>query len=321
LNLEIARNPRERVGYEGDLSADVALMVDDGFLYLAARVKDDVHVQPADGWYLWQGDCLQFGLTPTMARGDAYGEQDHEIGLSLMPDGTPIAWRYHGRRRQPRGPIDEGDVAIVRDAGTTLYEAAFPLSVFMPLAPDLWPQAGFNIVVNDNDGDETDQRKGRLELVDGAMTRSKRTSAFAVLEFDPSSAYRKVSAALLWRRRATPENGFFRLLLAARSPQARQARVEAWLHSLDAPETAPASAQLDLAISARPREWSLRVATDSPPGRYALAVRVLDEEGNVVASDRLPVLVYPGEPGPTAGGAPATGATHHASQPVESDER
>lgn len=293
--LDITRNPRERAGYEGDLSADVALMVDDGFLYLAARVEDDVHAQPADGWYLWQGDCLQLGLTPTLARGEGYGEQDHEIGLSLMPDGAAVAWRYHGRRGQPRGPIEDGSVAIVRenDQGITWYEAAFPMSAFMPIAPDLWRQAGFNIVVNDNDGDESDQRKGRLELVEGAVTRGKRTAEFAVLEFEPSPDPHKVSGALLWRRRATPESGFFRLLVAARSAESREGRIEARLHSLDCPGTPPASSTLDLPLSPRPREWSLRASTESPPGRYALWVGIRDAAGNFSAADRLPVLVYP----------------------------
>src|SRR5690606_10499682 len=102
-----------------------------------------------------------------------------------------------------------------------------------PLAPDLWPRAGFNITVNDSDG--TIQRKGRLELRPKNMTMTKRTEGFAALAFAPSPRQEKLSAAVLWRKRATEQDGTFRAVIAARSPQARAAQATAVLASLDSP--------------------------------------------------------------------------------------
>jgi hypothetical protein len=185
------------------------------------------------------------------------------------------------------------NLKILREGNSTLYEAAIPLAELKPLAPDLWPRIACNLVLNDHDGTEESQRKGRLELREGAMTRSKNTKEFAVFEFEPSPDSEKVSAALFWRRRATPENGFFRLVVAASSPVAKSCRMQAVLHSLDSPNTEPVFANQKLPLAAEPREWSLKAETDSPPGRYSLDVRVEDRAGRLVTSDRLPVFVYP----------------------------
>ena len=125
------------------------------------------------------------------------------------------------------------------------------------------------------------------------MTRGKRTAAFAVAAFEPSADREKVSASLRWRRRATMQRGFFRLVLAARSPEAHRARVVATLQSLDSPQTPPVVTTLAMPLSPDPAEWSLVARTDSPPGRYALDVRVTNVHGRMVAHDRLPVYVYP----------------------------
>jgi len=303
FTLALTRNDTSRVGYEGDLAAKIALAADDETLYLAAIVTDDVQSQPFDGWYYWMGDCLQLGLSPTLSGTTAgYTEQDHEIAFTLRDDGRAVAWRYQGRRGQPREEIPSVKLRITREGNRTTYRAGIPIEELQPLAPDLWPKVGVNLVVNDHDGGKEDQRKGRLELREGSMTRGKRTSEFAVFEFEPSPDLEKVSAALLWRRRATPqpvdagENpvpGFFRLVLAAASPEADTCRVRATLQSLDSPQASPAFGDLQVPLDPEAKEWSLRLATGSPPGRYRLSVRVENDEGREVVTDRLPVFIYP----------------------------
>jgi hypothetical protein len=152
---------------------------------------------------------------------------------------------------------------------------------------------GFDIVVNDNDGQDAAQRKGRLELREGAMTRGKRTKEFAVMAFEPSPDLTKVSASLQWRGRAAMQGGTFRLVLAACSPETSQAEVVASLQSMDSPQTPPVVTTLRVPLTPEPQEWSLVAQTDSPPGRYALDVRVTDADGRIAAHDRLPVYVYP----------------------------
>lgn len=293
LRFEFTRSGQGRVGEADDLRGQAALAVDDETLYVAVRVVDNVHSQPFWGWDFWRGDCVQLGLSPTLSGGVGhYSGEDHELAF-VLKDGRPIAWRYQGRQGQGRCEMDRVDLKIKRDGHVTVYEAAIPLSELSPMAPALWPQFGFNIVVNDNDGGDLGQRKGRLELREGAMTRGKRPRDFAIAQCESLPDREKVSASLRWRRRATMQGGFFRLMLTATSPQTSRAQVIATLQSLDSPQTPPVVTRMEASLSPEPREWSLVADTDSPPGRYALDVRVTDPDGRVAAHDRLPVYVYP----------------------------
>ncbi|MBI4578751.1 MAG: PDZ domain-containing protein [Planctomycetes bacterium] len=291
IPVRLRRSGRYDFGRPGDLGARVALGVDDQRLLIAAEVLDDVHHQPHHDADFWKGDCVQIALDPTLERRTAgFGEEDHEIVLVLSADG-PLVWRYAGRRGQPVGRTTDAHVRIVRERDRTLYEAAIPLSEFPPLAPDLWPRAGFDVVVSDADAGVL--RKGRLELRPKAMTLGKKTSQFATLEFEPSADGARVSAALLWRRRATPQDGYFRLVVAARSPETRSAKVRATLRSLDSPQTSATTAELALPVTSDATEHSLIVKTDPPPGRYDLSVEVEGPLGSIVTRDHLPVYIYP----------------------------
>ncbi len=291
VRVRLRRSGRYHFGAPGDLAARVALAADDARLYLAAEVTDDVHAQPHHGADLWKGDSVQIGLDPTLERRDyGYGEEDHELGLAL-DNGRPVLWRFAGRRGQPLGPVDGAEVRIIREDGRTTYEASVPLEELRPMSPDLWPRIGFDVVVNDCDGGV--RRKGRLELRPKAMTLGKKTRQFARLEFPPSDDRDKLSAALMWRRRATVEGGFFRLVTACRSPQTTAGTVTAVLRSLDDPAAPPRTATVAVPVGPQAAEASLAVRTDSPPGRYELAVEVRDPRGQAVTGDRLPVYVYP----------------------------
>lgn len=292
--FRIRRSGRERLEVPGNIAADVAMRVDDENLYLAARVADDVHWQPYCDGDFWRGDCLQIGLDPTFERRDyGYGENDHEIGF-VLKDGRAFAWRYAGRRGQPLGEMNGVRVAIVRQGMQTLYEAAIPLAALVPLSPDLWTQSGVNLVVNDGDAGRV--RKGRLELRRLAMTRTKRTKDFATIAFAPSANAQKVSAAMLWKRRASLEGGGFRLLLGARSPAVREAKVTAELRSMDSPETPAVVGEVLFPLTDAVVERVLTIGTASPPGRYRLRVRIADMRNQTVAEDTLPVYVYPVSP-------------------------
>lgn len=275
----------------GDCDADIAMAVDDKYLYLLARVRDDMQNQPHDGWSAWQGDSLQIGLDPALERRDMdYGEEEHEIGF-FLDEGEPVVWRYRGRRGQPLGEMRDVDVEIVRKDDVTTYEAAIPLTALAPAAPDLWPVAGFNVVVNDNDGGL--KRKGRVEYRLLTMTRQKRPKGWATLRFEPSPDNNKVSAALLWQKRATLTGGEFTLRLAARSPATREAAVKVGLGGLDPLPTVPARATANIPITPEPVEWDVHVTTDAPPGRYLLHVDVVYGKVDRATADSLPAFVYP----------------------------
>ena len=160
----------------------------------------------------------------------------------------------------------------------------------MPFAPDAWPKCGINVVVNDSDDGEL--RKGRLELIPGAMTRGKHSAQFAVFECEPSSAKNKVSGALEWNTRCLHPGGFAELTLGVASPNAKSAVVSARLVSLDSPESQPAAASETVPVSSVPAEYTLRISTDSPPGRYRLEVTVTGGSGWTAARDALNVYIY-----------------------------
>ncbi len=290
LRFHIVRSGRYDLTGDADLSADVAMRIDEGHLYLAARITDDVHSQQHAGWEYWKGDSLQIGFDPTMERQESdYGEQDHEWGFVLQ-DGRTIAWRYRGRRGQPLGECAAVQAKAVRSERETCYEAAIPLSELAPMCPGLWSVCGFNIVVNDSDGKPV--RKSRLELRKGTMTRGKHPKGFAVmgLEKPPADRENTLSAALLWAKRVNVEGGWFRLIAAHRS--AAPARLTAVLHPLSG-SGRPAEASMPLPPAPGPAEQSIRIASTAPPGRYRLTVSIEDADGQVAATDTLPVYIYP----------------------------
>lgn len=296
IHLKLQRGGLDRYSGPGDLSARVALAVDDANLYVAADVADDVHQQNMPGPELWQNDSFQIGIDPVLARTDGYGEHGHEIGFALQ-DGKPIAYRWAGRRGQPLGiPRPFGvrgeavRTAIRRIDGRTIYEAAIPLAQLAPLSPDMWPHAGLCFVVNDSDDGRA--RKARLELVTGAMTAGKRLDRFPEFSFAPSDDRDKLSSAIIWERRCAMPDGAFELTLAVCSPETRRARVRAKLESLDDPQTTPVEAAALIPVTSDAAEFVLKARTQSPPGRYRLTVEVLGPGGAVAASDALPVYVY-----------------------------
>ena len=290
IGVRLKRSGLDRFKGPGDLSARIAFVVDDDSLYFAAQVTDDVHAQMMDGWGVWRNDSVQIGFDPVLDRtAYGYGENGHEIGL-VLKDGKPTAWRWAGRRGQPVGLVDDVKLAVKREGDQTLYEAAIPLSELTPLSPDMWPHAGIDVVINDSD-DGID-RKARLELRVGAMTRGKHPDQFADFEFAPSADKSKVSAALFWDRRSLGPGGRATLIVAVRSPATTRARILARLRSLDEPEAAPANAEIEIPVTAEPTEWRLSASTGSQPGRYRLDVVVVDPEGAVVVRDGLPIYIY-----------------------------
>jgi hypothetical protein len=149
---------------EDDLSGQLWATWDKQYLYLSARVVDDVFSQTNSGDQIWQGDSIQFALAPGLP-----GEYDkwYEIGLALTPHG-PQVYQWMDIGSNTGRPITSAKLAVKRNDQTneTVYELALPWSVIDTTSPDD-RIFSFSFLVNDNDGQG---RKGYIEWGSGIGT-------------------------------------------------------------------------------------------------------------------------------------------------------
>lgn len=144
-----------------DLSAKVWLAWADDALLLKAVVKDDRHFQPNVGGTVWQGDNIQFVI------GQAASGALWELGLTHAESGTAEVFCWAA----PDG-VDRAQAAAAitlettRDerAKTTTYLARLPLATFGMEGRGRSSELRFNLIVNDNDGEE---RKGFIGIAPG----------------------------------------------------------------------------------------------------------------------------------------------------------
>ncbi|MFD0670687.1 LamG-like jellyroll fold domain-containing protein [Cohnella sp. GCM10027633] len=135
-------------GGTGDLSGNVWATWDNDKLYLSARIHDDTQSQTASGTNTWQGDGIQFAVSPG-APGD---EQTwYEYGIAKTPSGDQL-YRWTGIGKAA-GLVTNAQLSISRNesAHDTVYELALPWSELSPIVPaDV--SFSLSLLVNDNDG-------------------------------------------------------------------------------------------------------------------------------------------------------------------------
>jgi hypothetical protein len=129
-----------------DLSARAALMWDSDNLYLAVRVRDDLHRNTQRDGTLWDGDGLQLGFAPEpYVSSSAY----YEWGLALTENG-PQAWSWSAVPPGRTGEISF-PCRIEREEGGTVYEAAIPWTMLAPIEAKAGTTFGFGLCVNEQD--------------------------------------------------------------------------------------------------------------------------------------------------------------------------
>jgi len=147
---------------EGDCSAQFGCMWDDGHLYVALRVHDDVFLQEMTGSAVWGQDSVQIGLDPAPGKQSeynplvgAFGKGLYEYGLSLTQAG-PQVWRWCSGDPK-RLPAESADTAarlsVVRDGPDVVYEAELPWQSLGVERPEPGCALGLALAVNDDDGD------------------------------------------------------------------------------------------------------------------------------------------------------------------------
>ena len=165
-----------------DLSAKIFTAWDKNSFYLAAIVKDNMAGSRYQSELMFKGDCIQVAFDPLDKNSQTFAGSDvdvREFGFALAEEG-PAVFCY-------RSPTGSG---IVKDATVSIrynqqnhcwyYEVALPWGILAPLDPEHLPSCGFNVIVNDNDGQG---RKGWIQWTPG-LGESKDASWYGDLIFE-----------------------------------------------------------------------------------------------------------------------------------------
>lgn len=144
-----------------DLSGKVWLTWDEDYLYLSAKIHDDVFFQSAEADSIWQGDSIQFSVSQGLP---GESKEWYEYGIALTQKGQQV-YRWLTAEGQPVGLVDNAQLQITRDenAKETIYELALPWTELKPCEP-IDGMISFSVLVNDNDGKG---RKGWIEWGSG----------------------------------------------------------------------------------------------------------------------------------------------------------
>jgi len=156
-----------------DLAVSLALAWNEQGLYLAARVRDDVHLQRQSGSLIWMDDALQFAidaandaLLPATCGQAGYDGNDLNAGMALTAAGPAFqVWVEKGSTKTAGGR--DYPLAIRRQGTETTYEAILPWPALAPLEPRTGRAFGFSLLAFDNDRSEDRQAACRMELTPG----------------------------------------------------------------------------------------------------------------------------------------------------------
>jgi hypothetical protein len=136
-----------------DLSASFAVAWDSQYLYLAATVNDESHVQIASGNNLYEGDSLEILLDTALEadfNSSSLSGDDYQIGLSPgdFNSRQPEAYRWFPASQ--RGALTSVDIDAQQSSDGYQLEARLPWTIFgmEPVQADM---LGFAFSASDND--------------------------------------------------------------------------------------------------------------------------------------------------------------------------
>jgi hypothetical protein len=163
------RGTRALLGGRGDHAVRLGATWSDDGLVIVAEVADDRHVNGQPPGALWRGDSLQVALDPGGDGGEAYDEDDLELGVALL-GGAPVVRAFHG------GVPGTALVAAVRrEEGRTVYELPIPRAALGGASLRRGAVLRFAALVNEDDGAG---REGFARFGEG-ISGPKRPEAFA----------------------------------------------------------------------------------------------------------------------------------------------
>ena len=136
----------------GDFSGNLKVAWDDGSIYVAIEVTDDVHANQYDPDTMWMGDSVQVAIDSQNNKSGGYDGNDWEVGVAIL-DGVASTGCWHKPDGYGGCPVQ---VAANRVGDTTTYEMKIP--------GDYASTVGFSLLVNEDDGEG---REGWLEWTPG----------------------------------------------------------------------------------------------------------------------------------------------------------
>ncbi len=139
---------------DADLSGQVALRWDDQFLYVAARITDDIRGTGPSTYF--EQDAVELYLDGNGDRNDAYEADDAE--LIFITSGAGELWRYNG---VSAAALPAGVSAAAKDltpVANWALEVAVPWSAIGGVAGASGRMLGIDIQLDDNDGGTTRDR-------------------------------------------------------------------------------------------------------------------------------------------------------------------
>lgn len=172
IHMNKPENFNQYVGYftpyfgVNDLSAEVAFMYDDEYMYFAAEVTDNIfYAEKVEPVNIWSVDSIQLALA-------LYPEtfslkSDFEEFAMCLLDGKPVLYR-HMTKMDTGTPtvIDNAELAITQKDNKIYYEFKAPWKDLIPGFNGIVPGKDIylSIAINDNDGEG---RKGIMPYGSG----------------------------------------------------------------------------------------------------------------------------------------------------------
>lgn len=172
----------ENYSGEDDLSATWWVIWNSENLYVAIKVKDDVHQNTKAGDTIYAGDGTQFSIDPTGEKA-VHGGNVYEYGYSLAGAAgkeKPSVWRWS---TNPASKGETSEYIILRDetAKTTTYEIRIPKGDIAPADLTAGRTIGWSIIVNESDN--CDCQGGWVGWASRAIVFGKRADPMADLVF------------------------------------------------------------------------------------------------------------------------------------------
>lgn len=276
-----------------DLSAQVAFARDEAYLYVAAKVTDDVYIQRRADENIWQGDGIEVALDLDLHRSmlgaswlNAFGGKTTlpryaEFAIALTPNGPQV---YMGRC--PRGTIPRliGNAKLAVEHGAehqTFYEAAIPWNVVSPFPGNFSRFCGLSFTVNDSD---EEHREGLLEFTPGIGVE-KDPSHFALVEFEPIPAEKRTDVSTVISETSQVLRGGEELKISVDSMNDAEGSTRL-IVTLDRAGHTAASGRLDVTLPQGRGRFTVDLDTSAvKPGVYACHVELREPVNDALIAE------------------------------------